>query len=150
MEILLYILPIFFTHLFGLFDGAQTARKDYPYTHNRIWDYYEKMKMYKYKRWYMGGNENYPPGNPLKCDFWHFMKWCWTLCISAIAISVVLVSITYPSHWLLGYIFLYGIEGFSFSFYYSYVFRTDKTFKQFIKERDLWFIPFVNNSFNQK
>ena len=115
MEFLAFILPFFFTHLLGLFDGAQTARKDYGYKNNLIWNYIVKQGR-DYEAWYVGGNDKYPAGNPLKCDFWHFMKFGWTFCLSMIALSVVLATLVFPSYWLLLYAFLYGVEGFSFSF----------------------------------
>ncbi len=132
MELFLTILPILFTHLFGFFDACQTARKDYGFAdYNRIWQYY-RNKGEDYQQWYRGGNDKYPPGNPLQCDFWHFCKHMWTFCLSAIALSVILVSITYPSYWLLVYGFLYGIEGLSFTFYYSYVLRSDRNFRWYL------------------
>jgi len=133
MEFLLFILPILFTHLFGFFDGMQTIRKDYGTKYfNRVYQYYLNRDD-DYLKWYIGGNDFYPPANPFKCDFWHLMKFGWTFCISAIALSIVLVSITYPSYWLILYIFLYGVEGFSFSFYYSYILRDDRTFREYIE-----------------
>lgn len=131
MECLLYILPVLFAHLFGFFDACQTARKDYPYANNAIWDWIQK-KDYGYRLWYVGGNDLYPPGNPFKCDFWHFCKHLWTFCISAIALSVALVTLVCPSYWIILYGFLYGVEGLSFTFYYSYALRTDRNFKWYL------------------
>ena len=133
---MIYLLPIIFIHLFGLFDGAQTARKDYPYENNAIWNYLKKNV--ESANWYIGGNHIYPPGNPFKADIWHICKHCWTFCISGCALSIVLVTYLYPSYWLLGYGFLYGVEGLSFTFYYSYVFRTDRDFRWYIKNLFMW------------
>lgn len=137
MELLLYILPILFIHLFGFFDACQTARKDYAYTDNAIWNWIQSKEL-KYTYWYQGGNSIYPPGNPFKCDFWHFMKHCWTFCISGCALSIILVTLIYPSYFLILYGFLYGVEGLSFTFYYSYVLRTDRNFKWYIKSFATW------------
>ncbi len=143
MTILLFLLPIFFTMLFGVFDALQTARKDYPYTNNKIWNYMQRQGE-GYMNWYKGGNDIYPPYDPFHCDFWHTMKYAWTFCISAIALSTVLVSIIYPSYWLLLYALLYGVEGFTFQFFYSYWLHTDRTFKDYINRTltTLWFLPF--------
>lgn len=133
MEFLITILPVIFLHLFGLFDAMQTARKDYPYTDNLIWDYIQKQGS-DYVNWYKGGNHIYPPGNPFKCDFWHWAKFMWTFCISGALLSMMLAMQLYPSYWLLIIaIFGYGIEGFSFNFYYSYVFRKDRDYKWYLK-----------------
>lgn len=131
MELFLTILPILWIHLFGFFDACQTARKDYPYLNSVIFDWLE-TKDVSYRNWYHGGNDRYPPGNPFKCDFWHFMKFGWTFCISGCALSIVLVTLLYPSYWLILYGFLYGAEGLSFTFYYSYVLRTDRNFKWYL------------------
>lgn len=143
MDAVAILLPVIFTVLLGLFDGAQTARKDYPFENNRIWNWIQN-KGTDYILFYIGGNDKYPPGNPSKCDFWHLMKWCWTLCISLIALSSFLAGriVELPLAWAgLFFAFLYGVEGLSFSFFYAYVFRTDVRWKQFLAERSWWFLP---------
>lgn len=114
MRILVYILPLLFTFLFGVFDAAQTARKDYP-DKSIFWEHdSESWKVLTAKRtdlafrdsvkaglteftsfdlWYIGGNDFYkPPKYFWTSDFWHTMKNLWVLCISGIGVSCLMVG----------------------------------------------------------
>lgn len=135
--IYMILLPVMFTMLFGFFDACQTARKDYPWTNNRIWDYI-KSQGKDYVNWYYGGNDKYPPGNPFRCDFWHFCKHCWTFCLSMIGLSSVLVGMNDPTYAVLFYVFLYGVEGITFTFFYSYWLRTDRNFRWWWNHFTTW------------
>jgi len=138
-NLLVVLLPILLTHLFGMFDGAQTVRKDAP-EQSKFWtnkltmtDYTMESSVYSpAEKWFIGGNYKFPPGNPFKCDFWHWCKWMWTLCISATVTTAVMAALILPREWgygLLSYVFLYAVEGFTFTFYYSFAFRKDRTWQ---------------------
>ncbi len=109
MKILIHILPYFFAFLFGVFDAAQTVRKDNParsvfWVHTEAdWDYIVRRyrdqvfrdsvlsgetKFDRFDLWYVGGNQFYsPPRFFWTSDFWHTMKNLWVLTISAIGLS---------------------------------------------------------------
>lgn len=114
MRNIVFALPFFFTVLFGIFDAAQTARKDYPAS-SVFWVHSEKdwqllRKSYRdetfrqevregktifdsFDLWYIGGNEFYSPARYFwTSDFWHFWKNMWVLCISAIGLSCIAVG----------------------------------------------------------
>lgn len=164
---MVYVAPFLFTMLFGVFDAAQTARKDYPedsvfWAHSHE-DWAELVmkrtkagfrdsvengltKFTTFDLWYIGGNDYYfPPKYFWTSDFWHAMKNLWVLCISGISISCIMVGYLFNerirwlrSVWTLRsdrwrifvrltpfvlYVFLYWLEGATFSFFYHYVFQ---------------------------
>ena len=140
MNFLIILFPSLFLIFFGIFDGAQTARKDL-YDKSTLYDYYKNKNGndkfgHSYLEWYKGGNNIFTkPGNPLKCDFWHFCKNMWTYCISGFALSLILsfLLLQYPyKFFLLFYIFSYGIEGLTFMFFYGWVFRKEKEYKNIL------------------
>ncbi len=114
MKNVVFALPFLFTIVFGVFDAAQTARKDYParsvfWVHseddwillNESYRNEEFRQLVKdggtifdrFDLWYIGGNEFYAPaGYFWTSDFWHFCKNMWVLCISAIGISCMFVG----------------------------------------------------------
>ena len=110
----IYCLPFLFTVFFGVFDAAQTARKDYPaqsifWNHGPdAWSEFSarrsdksfrdsvKLGLTKFSTfdlWYIGGNEFYsPPKYFWTSDFWHTMKNLWVLCITGIGVSCIMVG----------------------------------------------------------
>lgn len=108
-RIIVHLLPFFFAFLFGIFDAAQTARKDFP-ERTIFWDHSSEdwshllqrfrdpgfrdsveagmSKFTPFDLWYVGGNEFYHPVKYFwSSDFWHAMKNLWVLTISAIGVS---------------------------------------------------------------
>lgn len=109
MRVVIHILPILCAVLFGIFDAAQTVRKDFP-AQSVFWKHSEQDWMYilehhtdqsfraevlagttdfdRFDLWYVGGNEFYsPPKYFWTGDFWHAMKALWVLCISGVGLS---------------------------------------------------------------
>ncbi|MBI2618599.1 MAG: hypothetical protein HYW57_00785 [Ignavibacteriales bacterium] len=115
MKNTVFFFPFLFTILFGIFDAAQTARKDYPsnsifWAHSKEdWrllsesyrdeEFRQKVrngetKFDRFDLWYIGGNEFYSPARYFwTSDFWHFCKNMWVLCISGVGFSCILVGI---------------------------------------------------------
>ena len=114
MRVVIYILPVLFAVLFGIFDAAQTVRKDFP-AQSVFWEHSEQdwafitehyrngdfraqvmrgaTKFDRFDLWYVGGNEFYsPPKYFWTGDFWHAMKALWVLCISGIGLSCLWVG----------------------------------------------------------
>ena len=114
MRVLIYILPLVFAVLFGIFDAAQTVRKDFP-AQSVFWEHSEEdwktiierhrdpefrqqvmngQTMFdRFDLWYVGGNEFYsPPKYFWTGDFWHAMKALWVLCISGVGLSCLWVG----------------------------------------------------------
>ncbi len=138
MKFLIFILPFIFAFISGLFKAVQDSRSDTPKEINMLYDYIAK-KGSEYINWWDGGNNKYPPGNPFKCDLWHFGGHVRTFCFSGAVLSAVLTTLLYPSLWETLYGFCYGIIGITFTFFYSYVFRKDHNFKWYLNHlKNIW------------
>ncbi len=110
-RVAVHLLPFFFAFLFGVFDAAQTARKDYP-DRTIFWDHspedwstiiqHHRDPAFRdsveagltvfttFDLWYVGGNEFYSPVKYFwSSDFWHSMKNLWVLTISAIGLCCI-------------------------------------------------------------
>ena len=156
---LLGLAPVLFIILFGIFDGAQTVRKDAPHE-SIFWKHdggiehlasvaYDQNTRYHvnaYDRWFIGGNKWYPPHKIFhikwpgkehqQADFWHSMKGWWTFCISGATVTAALAGSIIGWWIFIPYIFLYGVEGLVFNFFYKYAFRK----KQFRSKNILEYI----------
>jgi len=120
-----YILIAFvFVFLAGLFDAAQTIRKDVSNEHSVPFGW---MTTEKLRDWYIGGNDKYPPNFPTlpfyyHADFWHTMKFGWIYSWSIALGFACLSGITAWQAAIVG-IVAQGIEGTTFHIFYSRLFR---------------------------
>jgi hypothetical protein len=58
--------------------------------------------------------------------------------ISAMILSAMLATLLYPSPFLILYGFAYGVEGLSFTFYYSFILRKDRTWGWYLNHLFTW------------
>jgi hypothetical protein len=125
------MIAFLFIALAGVARAVHTARKDYG-RGTRIYRYFEKSE--RFRNWYDGGNEFYPPGSIFTGDFWHvfvFVQvYCWVF-------AVVTAVFSEPSWWLIAALALCGspVEGWFFTYFYHYVFpiKRDGNFWHFLK-----------------
>lgn len=127
------LLAVLFVLFAGVFDAAQTAKKDYCYD-----SIFVKLlgDNERFMRWYVGGNDIYSPNMPWTADWWHFCKFMWIYCWS---IAVGFACMADLNLWQAAIVTLTAqfVEGTTFSYFYSVVFdtRSPRTTMQFIKSR---------------
>lgn len=125
------LIAFFFIVLAGVFDAAQTSRKDL-FLSSPICNW---LKSDKLKDWYIGGNEKYNPALPSipflnfwSADFWHTMKFGW---IYSYAAAVATLGCTFFSGWftfpawIIIFIIAQGLEGETFRVFYGNIFRNE-------------------------
>jgi hypothetical protein len=149
-KVYLFLSAFVITFLFGKYDALQTSRKDNPsrmkeWTYSDIdysihvqsaqnEDYRESVKKTydgNFRLWFVGGNKWYAPGSMFRSDFWHYMKFMWISCIPGIAISSGLSMSMSTGWWDFLYIFLFNVEGTTFTVQYWWRTRKDVTWEQF-------------------
>jgi energy-coupling factor transporter transmembrane protein EcfT len=150
LKYLVFLIPFFLSFfVFGMFDGMQTARKDYP-SKSIFWKHdeddwqtfcimsgdevFRNHVMYcltnftSFDLWFLGGNTWYDPSYLFTSDFWHFAKhgWLWSFSIICVIIVAIILNLNLPSYVYLLYLFLGKVEGVGFIIFYHYIFRKDK------------------------
>jgi len=129
---IIFIIAFLFIALAGLFDAAQTARRDLVHD-STLWEW---MRTDKEKAWYdaLGMNEIWNPSLPSipwlnwwNADFWHSCKFGW-IAMYACAIATLAAGyfdgwVSRVIVWLSAFVIAYGTEGNSFRIGYGNLFR---------------------------
>lgn len=150
MVTIIYILIAFaFVALAGMFDGAQTARKDL-YNDTPLYDW---SLRHGWERWYIGGNAEFNPSLPSipwfgwwSGDFWHSAKFGW---IYSWSIAMACTSLASLTVWQAALVALVAqaIEGRVFILFYHNIFVNEP--KESLWKLTKQIFPWVNTSKRQ-
>jgi len=117
-----YIVLFFlFVFLAGVFDACMDIRKDCPQQ-----SVFAKVEVQWFRDWFAGGNDHYtlPIWGP--CDFWHLSKSCLMGCWTLAALMAFHVGWDLNGmFWLplVGALFAYWLEGFTFFLFYHHILK---------------------------